>query len=55
MVIQPVVDVSHILGHFWSHSMLNVESFNRESIIDHSFKQREVKVILVSKVIDCRA
>jgi len=35
--------------------MLNVESFNRESIINHSFKEREVKVILFSKVIDCGA
>jgi len=34
--------------------MLNVESFNRESVINHSFKEREVKVILFSKVIDCR-
>jgi len=34
--------------------MLNIESFNRESIINHSFKQRDIKVILFSKVIDCR-
>ena len=54
MVLQIIIDMaSDIFRHFWPHSMLYIQCLNRKSIVYHSLKQRQIKMVVLSQVVNC--